>query len=551
MPTTNFNKKGLNLKRWEPVCFIPSASQAGSTLVLCNHIKQKALYIQGPTTAWLYTPDEDGFVALSNPGITPQWTAGAAAAAGAVSIGSSTGLQGLTATAGTTSTITTNQNFTVDLRGYAVYILAGPNAGATLTIRSNTTGAGSIITVDTQAVAFSASTVYRLITPVWYALGSGALTSGSFRRYDWATNTWTTLAQAGLPGIGTDGRLITTPSWIGSDVTGVATAGGASTLTDTRYNWLTNQFNGLNIRITSGTGSGQSRTVLSNTSTIITVSSAWTIQPDSTSVYVIEGSGYKPFATGTATAGGAATLTNSGKNWTVNQWSNYQIRITGGTGAGQVRTISSNTATVITVSSNWATQPDNTSTYNLEGNDDFIYYIGNNAVTMYRYSISANTWTTLSPTAARGGAAGAGCSGDWIWGVTESDWNIENSIINGRRIYSFRGGAQAILDYYDIALNTWVSTVPYTPQTETFTTGSSYAYWGNFIYITIGITNRWLRLNVVTGEVDGITIINGTQSTAQVGNKAFVYTYIDGATIIPYLYFNYNSLTLFDRLMII
>lgn len=37
-------------------------------------------------------------------------------------------------------------------------------------------------------------------------------------------------------------------------------------------------------------------------------------------------------ATGTATAGGASTLTNSAKSWATNMWANYQIRITAGTG---------------------------------------------------------------------------------------------------------------------------------------------------------------------------------------------------------------------------
>ncbi len=41
------------------------------------------------------------------------------------------------------------------------------------------------------------------------------------------------------------------------------------------------------------------------------------------------------------------TLAASGP-WTVNQWSNSQVRITAGTGAGQVRTIASNTATAQT-----------------------------------------------------------------------------------------------------------------------------------------------------------------------------------------------------------
>lgn len=69
--------------------------------------------------------------------------------------------------------------------------------------------------------------------------------------------------------------------------------------------------------------------------------------------------------TGTATAGGASTLTDSGKAWTTNEHAGRLIEITGGTGAGQYRTISSNTGTEVTVSAPWTTAPDATSTYKI------------------------------------------------------------------------------------------------------------------------------------------------------------------------------------------
>lgn len=70
---------------------------------------------------------------------------------------------------------------------------------------------------------------------------------------------------------------------------------------------------------------------------------------------------------GTASAGGAATLTDATKSatWVASKWIGATLRITGGTGVGQERTISANTTTVLTVSSAWTTQPDNTSTYEI------------------------------------------------------------------------------------------------------------------------------------------------------------------------------------------
>lgn len=70
---------------------------------------------------------------------------------------------------------------------------------------------------------------------------------------------------------------------------------------------------------------------------------------------------------GTASSAGSNTLTDASKSWTTDQWGGMEIYITGGTGSGQKRTISSNTASTITVSVNWTTVPDNTSKYTIGG----------------------------------------------------------------------------------------------------------------------------------------------------------------------------------------
>jgi hypothetical protein len=476
MATTNGNRKLLDLKRWEQVAPAPVATAAGSFIASSRHFRQQQLFMQALTVAYLYSPFEDGWVQIPSPALAGTLAAGAAGVAGAWSTGTTVAALSLTATGGSTSTITTNQTLTRSLAGYSIHILSGPNAGVTLTIVSNTIGTNAVITVATQASAFSASTVYRLCTPVWYVLGSGTLASGSFRKYDWATNTWTTLVNTGLPAtIATDGKLINTPSWINND--------------------------------------------------------------------------YNVFATGTATSATGTTLVNSAKTWTTNQWSNYQVRIVSGTGAGQFRSITSNTATTLTVPT-WTITPDATSIYNIEGNDDFLYYIGNNAVAMYRYSITSNTWTTLAPTAARAGAPVAGMSAHWIYGETNTDWTSESAIINGRRIYSFRG-TSALLDYYDIALNTWVSALTYAPATETFTTGSKYAYVNDKLYIQKEATNRWFEFDLAEQNMMGWNTMPVVQGAAIVGDTAFDATYYDGATEIHYVYMLMNTSTLMYRQMII
>lgn len=67
----------------------------------------------------------------------------------------------------------------------------------------------------------------------------------------------------------------------------------------------------------------------------------------------------------TATAGAASSLTDGTKAWTVNQYEGYCVYIYAGTGIGQYRTITSNTATVLSTSPVWTTNPDNTSKYRI------------------------------------------------------------------------------------------------------------------------------------------------------------------------------------------
>lgn len=75
--------------------------------------------------------------------------------------------------------------------------------------------------------------------------------------------------------------------------TGTATSGGASSLTDTGKTWTTNAFAGKVAIITFGTGIGQIRGISSNTATILTTLTPWTLAPDATSQYIIADEGYR------------------------------------------------------------------------------------------------------------------------------------------------------------------------------------------------------------------------------------------------------------------
>lgn len=123
--------------------------------------------------------------------------------------------------------------------------------------------------------------------------------------------------------------------------TGTATSGAALTLSDTSKTWVVNYWANSYVSISGGTGAGQTRLVSSNTANTLTVSAAWTTNPDNTSVYTV--------------------------GWLTNQWSTLQVYITGGTGAGQNRVVAVNSDNTLTVTVPWTIAPDATSTYSLDG----------------------------------------------------------------------------------------------------------------------------------------------------------------------------------------
>jgi len=373
-----------------------------------------------------------------------------------------------------------------------------------------------------------------------------------------------------------------------------ATAGTTSTLTTNKT--IVRNLVGCKVRVVSGTGVGYEGTVASNTigaNSVLTVTPANGVAFDATTVFRVwsgslwffcPGAGTVGFSvydratnvwtargvtnvattfgttgqlvstesngfaveTGTSTGTNTTTtLNDTGKAWQVNALSNYQVRITAGTGIGQTRSIASNTATALTVSAAWTVTPDATSVYSVEGNDDYIYLLGNAAGALYRFSVSNNAWTVLAPAVTRGGGPGGGATADWVNGVTDSDWAGAAGKAhlvagtykqNGRYIYSFRGAGASTLDIYDIAANTWINGVSYGNQQETLTTGSSSSDYAGMIYISKEATGRIYRFDVAKNALEPFTTNLHPQGTAVEGDKLFFALYKDGATVLPFLY---------------
>ena len=89
-------------------------------------------------------------------------------------------------------------------------------------------------------------------------------------------------------------RLTNTTYW-NVEYNGTGSSADATTITDRTANWSTNLYSDSLVWIYSGTGSGQSRFITSNTSTVITVDDSWDTVPDNTSKYRLVHTGTKAF----------------------------------------------------------------------------------------------------------------------------------------------------------------------------------------------------------------------------------------------------------------
>jgi hypothetical protein len=258
------------------------------------------------------------------------------------------------------------------------------------------------------------------------------------------------------------------------------------------------------------------------------------------------------FDSGTATSGSTTTLVQSTRAWATNQWANYQVRITAGTGKGQVRVITSNTGTTLTFAA--GATIDATSQFAIEGDENAIYYLGNNAVTMYKYSISADSWSTVTVTAARAGAPVTGMTADWVGVTGDSGWANVNDCLDGRYIYSMRP-TSGILDRYDIASRAWLPTtgVNYLPNLP-LANGSSSFWDARYIYFmvqgTAAIPVRIYKYNIRGNYMEAFAEDWYLGGAAVVGDKLWIKD-LSAEGVIRWLYYMSGTSTIVRRIMII
>lgn len=288
---------------------------------------------------------------------------------------------------------------------------------------------------------------------------------------------------------------------------GWATGSGQSTTTlvDNTKSWIPNQWSGSLFRIEAGTGFGSGRITIASNTTSSLIYATQTFTPDSSTKYEIADSWGL-----VSTAGTTTTITESPtKNWPVNWWAGKRVRVTAGsTGQNQEANIVSNTSTVLTTSTITAVSP------------DAAYCI---------LSIPIR-------------AAGI----DFIWAHGTSDPSTR-----GRYMYYPRGGGSTTFDIFDITTGTFQFGISSAPQTEQFTTGTSYTYDGtDTIYVsrtTTGTPIRIFKYDVSTNTFRGGLTTTLLQGTVHIGNFMEVVETEDG---LKYLYCLQNTGTLMSRALL-
>lgn len=193
---------------------------------------------------------------------------------------------------------------------------------------------------------------------------------------------------------------------------------------------------------------------------------------------------------------GSGTLTSTG--WAVNIFAGRRLKFLTGTGQQQELLISSNTANVLTFGAGTA-------------------------------PVAASTSYSILQQPIRG----TGIELNWTPGT-----NILNT--RGKFIFIARGGGLVNWDMIDITTETF-DQIAVSPQAETLSTGSMYAYdGGNRIYFTKDVTQRLYYLDVTQYTTYGAGVYPYLAGVAIIGNRMEVFTTVDG---LKYLWLNRHSNT--------
>jgi hypothetical protein len=203
----------------------------------------------------------------------------------------------------------------------------------------------------------------------------------------------------------------------------------------------------------------------------------------------------------TFTVSSAPTTTLSGATvtgtfWPTNAFVNRKVKFLSGTGFGQELTITANTTTTLTF-----------------------------AVAVAGVSGSTQYAILQAP------VKGAGIQMCWASGITDTTRR-------GSYIYLPRGGAVLGFDRLNLQTDSW-EPVSTSPQFETLTTGSMYAYDGfDRLYFTKEATQRVYYIDLDKQTIHGAGTYPYTAGTAILGNRMEIFTTADN---LNYLWLNRHS----------
>ena len=109
-------------------------------------------------------------------------------------------------------------------------------------------------------------------------------------------------------------------------------------------------------------------------------------------------------------------------------------------------------------------------------------------------------------------------------------WQGNSSVVanRGRYLFMQRGGASAIFEKLDLTRDD-VIFLQTSPQTETLTTGTMWAYdQMDRLFFTKDVTNRCYYLDLTTNWIYGAGVFPYLVGTAGIGNKMEIFTTVDG-----------------------
>jgi hypothetical protein len=457
------------------------------------------------------------------------------------------------------------QNLNADLSTYTKNYDSGVAAIGAVQYASN-----KPIALTTLANVTTTATVTTAINHN-YKIGQSVVVSGAINA-----------AFNGTFTIATVPSLTTFTYTMGSTPASTLFANSLSTtvIVDSTKNWTVNQWAGYIVTFTTtavtastGVATGQAFQIASNTATTLTLTSAATIPTNGVTRYVIGrreeviGNMFAGIATGASQATTTLQDTNVSSFSGTGSISNFTMTITlvtagylgigsvmsgGGTLAGTMITaIGPNTfggVGTYTVSRSQSVGSGTlTSTgwaVNIFAGRRLKFLTG--AGQQQEALISSNTTNVLTF-----GAVTAPVAASTVYSILqqpirgtgiELNWTPGTNMLNirGKFIFIPRGGGLVNWDLIDLTTSTF-DQIAVSPQAETLSTGSMYAYdGGNRIYFTKDVTQRLYYMDVTQYTTYGAGVYPYLAGSAIIGNRMEVFTTVDG---LKYLWLNRHANT--------